>query len=82
MYHCDMKVHINQWGNSLAIRIPKPIAEHLNITGKTQMEMELKGDSLILSKAQYSLESLVGSITPHNLHAETDTGDAVGNEIW
>ncbi len=82
MYHSGMKIQVNQWGNSLAIRIPKKIAEHLNITHESQMELEVKDDVMLLKKPKYTLEELVSKITPDNIHPETDTGEAVGNEIW
>jgi len=33
-------------------------------------------------KQHYSLEELVETITPENLHTEIDSGVAVGNEVW
>ena len=34
------------------------------------------------AKAKYSLEQLVENITRENAHAEIDTGEPVGNEVW
>jgi len=33
-------------------------------------------------KQHYSLEELVETITPENIHNEIDSGGAVGNEVW
>lgn len=33
------------------------------------------------NRKRYSLDELVNGITPKNLHAEVDTGIAVGNEV-
>jgi len=33
-------------------------------------------------KQHYSLEELVETITPENLHTEIDSGVAVGKEVW
>jgi len=33
-------------------------------------------------KQHYSLEELVETITPENIHTEIDSGVAVGKEVW
>lgn len=35
-----------------------------------------------LPKPEFTLDELLESITEDNLHRETDTGHAVGNEAW
>jgi antitoxin component of MazEF toxin-antitoxin module len=35
-----------------------------------------------VSSAKYTLEQLLAGITPGNIHAEINMGDAVGNEFW
>ncbi len=82
MYHSGMKIQINQWGNSLALRIPKSIASEMKIEQGSEVEMSIKNNALIISKPRYTLEELVSRITPENIHPETDTGEPVGNEIW
>ena len=78
-----MTVAIKKWGNSLALRIPKDIAQTLHIENNSTLELNIKDGALIIEPQNESLlESLVSRIDADNLHAEIDTGKAVGNEEW
>lgn len=79
-----MKTHIQRWGNSLAVRIPKVVAQELGIGEDTTVELDMVDDALVIRVAasEISLEQLLASITDDNLHGEVDTGPAVGAEVW
>ena len=78
-----MTVAIKKWGNSLALRIPKDIAQTLHIENNSVLELNIKEGALVIEPQQTSLlESLVSRINVDNLHTEVDTGKAVGNEEW
>ena len=78
-----MTIAIKKWGNSLAIRLPKDIAESLKVDNESKLDMKVEDGKLILvPKHREELSSLLQQITPENLHAEIDTGEAVGHEIW
>jgi antitoxin MazE len=79
-----MNATIQKWGNSLALRLPKALAEDARMTEGTQVELLQTEDGLLLkakSGPRYRLDKLVAGITPKNLHAETDWGRSVGREI-
>jgi antitoxin MazE len=80
-----MKARIQKWGNSLALRIPKPFAEESNLREDSPVEISVRSGKLVvvaIEEPQLSLEELVAQITPENRHAEIETGTAVGNEVW
>ena len=78
-----MTIAIKKWGNSLAIRLPKDIAESLKVDNESKLDMKVEDGKLILvPKHREELSSLLQQITPENLHAEIDTGEAIGHEIW
>ncbi len=78
-----MTVAIKKWGNSLALRIPKDIAQTLHIENNSTLELNIKDGALVIEPVNETLlESLVSGINADNLHAEVDTGKAVGNEEW
>jgi antitoxin MazE len=80
-----MKARIQKWGNSLALRIPKPFAEESNLREDSAVEISVRSGKLVvvaIEEPQLSLEELVAQITPENRHAEIDTGTSVGNEVW
>jgi len=79
-----MLTKLKYWGNSLAVRIPKPLAEEVGLDVDSQVEIEVrKGELIVRPVAKtYQLDELLAQITPDNLHSETDTGPALGNEAW
>ena len=76
------KSHISRWGTSLAIRIPKPIAEQWGVQEGSVIEIEPKGDEVVLRKKKYDLAEMLAQVTPQNLHTEEDWGPAQGREEW
>ncbi len=80
-----MKTRIRKWGNSLAVRIPRPFAEETNLREDSAVDVSVQNGKLVvvpLAKPAPSLEELVRQIKPRNRHDETETGGPVGNEVW
>ena len=80
-----MRANIQKWGNSLAVRIPKPLAEQAHITQGSLVEIKIVDDVLQIKPVapqQYTLAALLEGITEENLHDEVDTGEAQGKEVW
>ncbi len=73
--------HIAQWGTSLAVRIPKPLAEEWGIHAGSAIDMTTDGERLTLTKRIYDLDEMLSRVTADNLHSEWDTGSAQGREI-
>lgn len=65
-----MKVKIAKWGNSLAVRLPKKLAEELGLAPGKTVELERKGSKLAIDTAAlpkvpyYRLEDLLAQIKP------------------
>jgi antitoxin MazE len=78
-----MRTKVQRWGNSLAVRIPKPMAQEIGLHAETGIEISIQEGSLVLvpTRREYTLEELVRGITPENRHAEADFGPPVGREI-
>jgi len=80
-----MKVRVQRWGNSLAVRIPKSFAAETRIQQDAEVELSIDRGRLIISPvppAGITLEELLEGVTPENLHGEFETGPAVGAETW
>jgi antitoxin MazE len=80
-----MFANVQKWGNSLGLRIPKPLAEEARIVEGSLVELAVRNDVLCVTPVtprRYSLEELVAQISPENIHGEVDFGPAVGNELW
>jgi antitoxin MazE len=77
------KTQIVKWGNSLAVRIPKAVAEQAGIREGDLIVIEASEGHIKLRRADRvpTLEELVAQITPENRHGETNWGPDVGKEI-
>lgn len=73
-----------RWGNSLAVRIPKNVADeaHLAEGDKLVLQVEAPGTVAIKSIERPTLDQLLERITDENLHNEVRWGKPVGNEAW
>lgn len=80
-----MRAKIQKWGNSLAVRIPKALAEMVEFSDGREVELSVEEGRMIVQLAptrRYTLEELVAGITAENRHDEIGTGSSVGNEAW
>ena len=80
-----MKARIQKWGNSLALRIPKALAEEVHVRQNTQVEISLVDGKIVVEPvktADWTLEDLLEGITDENLHLEVESGPSVGKEVW
>ena len=80
-----MLTRVRKWGNSLAVRIPKPLATKVGLEQNTQVEVSLVDGKLVVApviEPALTLEQLLAQVTEQNLHREVDTGPRMGNEAW
>jgi antitoxin MazE len=81
----EVKVKVQRWGHSLAVRIPKSYAADTRIQQDTEVELSIDNGRLIISPLlprAITLEELLENVTPENLHREFETGPPVRSEIW
>jgi len=74
-----------KWGNSLAIRISKSIAEQACISEGTELDLTVENGAIVVKprkRKKYTLDELLEGMTPDNFHKETETGYVLGNEYW
>ena len=78
-----MKVQVQKWGNSLALRIPKSFAVETSIENGSTVEVTLEKGAIVMKPAKddINLEYLLSGITTENIHSETDFGKAEGDEL-
>jgi antitoxin MazE len=80
-----MRVPVQKWGNSLALRIPKPFAADVGVSEGTVVDVSISKGRLIaapIGPRRPRLEELLRRVTKRNLHREVGTGPAVGREAW
>ena len=70
-----MKVQVQKWGNSLALRIPKSFAVESNISQGSTVEISLENGRIIafpVAETEFSLDEMLAQITAENLHGEVE----------
>jgi antitoxin MazE len=79
-------VHITKWGNSLGFRIPRGIADNMDIRIGDTLELAPAEGGLLLKKLlkgkRYALADILDSFTPSSAHPEVDFGKPQGEEAW
>lgn len=80
-----METRVQKWGNSLALRIPKPLASQIGLEPNSPVELSLRGRKLVIeprSASDLNLDDLLARVTKDNIHGEVDTGPPTGREVW
>lgn len=80
-----MLTKVQKWGNSLALRIPRAFALDAQLENDTIVEVSLVDGQIVIKPvlAQgWTLDELLAGVNSENIHHETPTGDALGNEVW
>ena len=80
-----MKMRVQKWGNSLGIRIPKALAQEVDMSADSEVEILARDGKILISPIKgktLSLRQLLSMVTPANLHRQLDVGPAIGKEAW
>ena len=79
-----MRSRISKWGNSLAMRLPRALAEEAGLSDGSDVEITLQDGRIMIAPVgpEYQLDELVEGITSENRPTETDWGRPVGDEVW
>jgi antitoxin MazE len=76
---------VSRWGNSLGLRLPKPVAKATGLKAGSKVAIAAVEDGMITitpvhKRPSYKLEDLLSQVTECNRHTEIDWGGDVGNE--
>ncbi|RYG46449.1 AbrB/MazE/SpoVT family DNA-binding domain-containing protein [bacterium] len=84
MYTHPVELSAGKWGNSIAVRLPRNLAEMLGVSeGGALMAEETAGGVLLRSKRPvYRLDDLLEGMNEENSHGEIAWGGVRGNEVW
>jgi antitoxin MazE len=80
-----VKSTVKRWGNSLAVRLPKDLAQTLALDEGSDITLEIVEDGLLMKSTKshrHDLETLLNGVTRQTIHNETDWGEVVGKEAW
>jgi antitoxin MazE len=78
-----MQAQVLKWGNSLAIRIPKSIADDARLQLGDPLEIAVAADGVVQIQRAGEVPTpaqLVAQITPENRYTEISLGPEIGRE--
>lgn len=67
-----MRTQVSMWGNSLAVRLPRQIAESAGLAEGAAVELDVVDGKVTLSptRPRYTLDELLAGVTADNLPDE------------
>lgn len=80
-----MRAKVQRWANSLALRIPKALAEEAGLEQGKPVDVRYVDGELRIRKRRrkrYDLDELLASVPDDYDEGEWDIGPPVGNEVW
>jgi antitoxin component of MazEF toxin-antitoxin module len=78
------RTQLVRWGNSLAVRIPKPIAEQVRLKEGDELQLQADADGIRIHAVQHrpSLQEALKRIQPDSVPELLDWEPPQGSETW
>lgn len=79
-----MQTKVQQWGNSLAVRIPQSLAKESELTQGKTVDLVLEHGHIVIKpigKKKFKLDQLLTKINHRNLHKAVSFETATGREL-
>jgi len=81
-----MLAKVQKWGNSLALRLPKTLADEADVHLDSPVEITVRDHAIVIQPVRvprgYALDDLLAAVTTENLHGEVEFGPSLGKEVW
>ncbi len=79
-----LRTRIAKWGNSLALRLPRKLAEDIRLVEGATVDLRVEGDALVVvpARKKYRLSDLLAETKAEARQAETEWGAPRGKEAW
>ena len=80
-----MTTKVQKWGNSLAVRLPKELADRFSLYQGSSVVISNDKESIKIKpviEKEMSLREMVKKINKFNRHEEIDFGPPVGKEVF
>jgi antitoxin MazE len=76
-----MAATLQKWGNSVGVRLPKPILQQVGLAEGSRVDVLVEGDHLVIRRQRPRLADLLAQCKPENRHDPIDFGPPVGREL-
>ena len=80
-----MSITLHRWGNSVGLRVPKPMLEQLGLAEGSQVDVKVEAGRLVIEPARrgrMTMAELLEGFSRDDRPEEVDWGPAVGRETW
>lgn len=80
-----MSVTLHRWGNSVGLRLPKPLLEQLGLGEGSKVDVKVEAGRLVIEpvrRKRLTMAELLEGITPDDRPELVDWGPPVGREVW
>jgi antitoxin MazE len=80
-----MSVTLHRWGNSIGLRLPKPLLEQLGLGEGSKVDLRIEGGHLVIEPQRtkkLALKDVLAGFTPEDQPGEVGWGKPVGKEVW
>jgi antitoxin MazE len=80
-----MPVTLHRWGNSVGLRVPKPLLEQLHLGEGSKVELTVENGRLIIEPKRtrrLTLKEVLRGFGPNDQPGEVGWGKPVGKEVW
>jgi len=80
-----MPITLHKWGNSVGLRLPKPLLEQVGLKEGAEVAVKVEGNRLVIEptrRRRYTMAELLEGFTQDNRPGEVDWGPPVGREVW
>ena len=80
-----MSITLHRWGNSVGLRLPKPMLEQLGLAEGAEVDVRVEGNQLVIERhrpQRLTLQDVLKGFTPDNQPGEVDWGEPAGTEAW
>lgn len=80
-----MRARIQKWGNSLALRIPKSVAQEAGLVQGCEIDVKAHKGGLTIrprKNKSYTLAQLLRGTDPRKSRPLVDWGPPQGREVW
>jgi antitoxin MazE len=80
-----MSTILHRWGNSVGLRLPKPLLEQLGLKEGSEVDVKVEDNRLVIEPhrpRRLTLKDVLVGFTPEDRPGEVDWGPPVGKEVW
>jgi antitoxin MazE len=80
-----MSVILDRWGNSVGLRLPKPLLEQLGLKEGSKVEVKVEHNRLVIEPSRRRRSTIADcwkASRPMTRPGEVDWGPPVGKEVW